>query len=257
MAILLFIIAHWYGSLFIQTFFHHRYAAHQMFTMSKGWEKTFTILSFFAMGASYLSARVYGILHRLHHAYADTENDPHSPKYDANPFAMMWRTKNIYHDILRDNMEIEERFTKDLPSFPSWERIADSWPVRLSWVAIYTAFYFFFATEWWMWMFLPIHYVMGPFHGLIINWFAHKVGYVNFKVDNTSTNLMAWDIFMLGEGYHNNHHKFSGRPNFAVKWFEFDPVYPFIALFNWLGIIKLKTVSKEVEIPAVSEKISA
>ena len=35
----------------------------------------------------------------MHHAYADTKEDPHSPKYDNNPFAMMWKTKNIYHQI--------------------------------------------------------------------------------------------------------------------------------------------------------------
>jgi stearoyl-CoA desaturase (Delta-9 desaturase) len=39
MYILIFFLAHWYLSLFSQTFFLHRYAAHQMFTMSKSWEK--------------------------------------------------------------------------------------------------------------------------------------------------------------------------------------------------------------------------
>lgn len=42
MSILAFFLAHWYLSLFAQTFFLHRYAAHQMFTMNKTWEKTFT-----------------------------------------------------------------------------------------------------------------------------------------------------------------------------------------------------------------------
>ena len=45
MAILIFFLAHWYLSLFAQTFFLHRYAAHQMFTMSKFWEKVFYFLS--------------------------------------------------------------------------------------------------------------------------------------------------------------------------------------------------------------------
>ena len=97
MAVILFFILHWYLSLFTQTFFMHRYSAHQMFTMSKGWEKFFYVVSFFFQGSSYLSPRAYGIMHRMHHAFADTEKDPHSPKYDHNFFAMMIRTKNIYN----------------------------------------------------------------------------------------------------------------------------------------------------------------
>lgn len=65
----------------------------------------------------------------------------------------------------------------------------------------------------------------------------HKYGYVSFKVNNTSKNLFPLDFLMLGEGCHNNHHKFGNRSNFGVKWFEFDPVYPFILLFLKLGII--------------------
>ncbi len=82
MIILIFFACHWYFSLFFQTFFHHRYSAHQMFTMSKTMEKVFIFLSWLTQGSSYLSPYSYGILHRLHHAYADTEQDPHSPKYD-------------------------------------------------------------------------------------------------------------------------------------------------------------------------------
>ena len=86
---------------------------------------------------------------------------------------------------------------------------------------------------------LPIHFVMSPIHGGIINWFAHKVGYRNYDVSDTSTNIFPIEIFMLGEALHNNHHKKSQSANFAQKWFEFDPVYPIILLFNRFGIIQL------------------
>jgi stearoyl-CoA desaturase (delta-9 desaturase) len=81
---------------------------------------------------------------------------------------------------------------------------------------------------------------MGPVHGAIINWFAHKYGYVNFQTSNTSRNLMPLDVFMLGEGYHNDHHKFPSSINFGVKWYEIDPVYPVIRVLSWVGIVKLR-----------------
>lgn len=240
MEILIFIITHWYLSLFCQTFFHHRYAAHKMFDMSKSWEKVFFIFSWITQGSSYLSPYAYGILHRMHHAYADTENDPHSPKYDNTLFAMMWRTKVTYSNIFYGNIEIEERFKKGVPEWLSFEKFANNWAVRLFWVACYTAFYIFFASEWWMYLFLPMHFVMGPLHGAVINWFAHKYGYINFKLDDTSKNFLPVDFLMLGESYHNNHHKYKGRPNFGIRWFEFDPVYPIIRLFDKLRIIQLR-----------------
>ena len=236
--------AHWYLSLFTQSFFNHRYAAHRMFTMKKGWEKFFYFLSFLFQGSSYLSPRAYGIMHLMHHAYADTELDPHAPKYDPNLFAMMWRTRINYNDIYENHVEIEPKFTKDLPDWKSFDRFASSGYIRLMWVVVYVLIYIALDAPWWLFPLILIHAVMGPFHGVIINWFAHSIGYINFKMKDTSRNLFPVDLIMLGEGLHNNHHKFGGRANFAVRKFEFDPLYPIIKVLDKINVIKLR---KQVE----------
>ncbi|NJL15432.1 MAG: acyl-CoA desaturase [Microscillaceae bacterium] len=240
MVIIIFFIVHWYLSLFSQTFFLHRYAAHRMFTMSKFWERFFYIFTFITQGSSYLSPYAYGILHRLHHAHADTKDDPHSPRHDHNLFSMMWRTKNVYSDILANRMDIDEKYKKDLPQWHAVDSLADRWWVRIMWGTVYFAVYWFFADMWWLWIFYPMQIVMGPLHGAIINWFAHKYGYINFKTEDTAKNLLPIDFLMMGESYHNNHHKFGSRPNFGYRWFEIDPVYPIILGLNALGIIRLR-----------------
>lgn len=242
MIILIFIIAHWYLSLFSQTFFLHRYAAHKMFNMSNFWEKMFFVFTYMTQGSSYLSPYAYGVMHRMHHAYADTEKDPHSPKYDKNLFSMMWRTKDEYTDIFNKKNTIEEKFTKDVPQWNSFEKMAHSWISRLLWIFAYTLFYIYFAHAWWVFLFLPMHFLMGPLHGAIINWFAHKYGYRNYSVSDTSMNLLPFDFLMFGEGYHNNHHKNGTRANFGVKWYELDPAYPIIKLLDFLKIIRLKKI---------------
>jgi stearoyl-CoA desaturase (delta-9 desaturase) len=83
--------------------------------------------------------------------------------------------------------------------------------------------------------------MMGPVHGAIINWFAHKYGYTNFKLNNTSRNLLPVDFLMLGESYHNNHHKYASSINFGVRWFEIDPMYWVIRFFGYLRIVKLRS----------------
>jgi stearoyl-CoA desaturase (delta-9 desaturase) len=240
MEIAIFFIAHWYLSLFMQTFFLHRYAAHKMFTMSPGWEKFFYTLTWIFQGSSFLSPYAYGVMHRLHHAHADTELDPHSPEYSKNLFDMMWKTKNYYTNILKRQDSLEPKYKKGVPNWEFMEKFGDSWISRLGWGVVYTLFYIKFATVWWVFLLLPIHYLMGPVHGVIINWYAHRYGYVNFKVNDTAKNLLPFDFLMMGESYHNNHHKYGGRANFGFKWHELDPSYPIIRFFSFLKIIKLK-----------------
>jgi stearoyl-CoA desaturase (delta-9 desaturase) len=244
--ILVFFFGHWYLSLFTQSFFNHRYAAHQMFTMSKLWEKVFFVLSWAFQGSSYLSPYTYGAMHRAHHAFADTEQDPHSPKFSKNLWDMMWKTKTIYSDMWNRRVPYNERFIKDLPHWWSFDKFADSWMSRLGWGIFYSLFYIYVISiyggnnYWFLYALLPIHFIMGPFHGAIINWFAHKFGYTNFKVSDTSTNLMPVDILMMGEGFHNNHHAYGADPNFGKKWFEIDPTYQVIKVLNTLSIIKVR-----------------
>lgn len=240
MAIIIFILVLWYGGLFFQTFFLHRYAAHQTFTMSKFMERLTYVLTWVFQGSSYLSAYGYGIMHRMHHAFADTEKDPHSPKYDKSLFAMMWKTKRIYQEINSGKIKVEERFISNVPQWKNFDLFASSMASRLLWGFGYISFFYFFATSWWQWLLLPIVFLMAPIHGAIINWFAHIYGYINFKVKDTSKNFLPFDFLMMGEAYHNNHHKRSTNPNFGVRWHEIDPTYIIMKVLDSLRIIRIK-----------------
>ncbi len=239
-AILIFFVAHWYLSLFFQTFFLHRYAAHKAFTMSPFMEKVVYILTWIFQGSNYLSPYGYGVMHRMHHAFADTENDPHSPTYDETIWNMMWKTKTIYSDIANKRIEVEKRFTEGVPNWVAFDKFARSWPSRLFWGILYVGFYVYFAPYWWLYLLLPVHFLMSPIHGAIINWFAHKYGYINFSVGDTSKNFLPVDFLMMGESYHNNHHKYGSRANFGgIRWHEIDPAFQVIRLLDKVGLIKL------------------
>jgi len=241
LVILTFFVAHWYLSLFFQTFFLHRYASHASFTMSPVTEKIFFVLTWIFQGSNYLSPYGYGVMHRMHHAFADTEQDPHSPKYDESIWKMMWKTKTFYSAIANHQYQAEERFTRGVPRWDSFDGFARSWVSRLIWGTLYTLVYLQFADQWWLWLFLPVQFLLSPIHGAIINWFAHKYGYRNFEVGDTSRNFLPVDFLMMGESYHNNHHKNGSRANFGgIRWHELDPTYQVIRVLNKLGVIKVK-----------------
>ncbi|MFA0963514.1 acyl-CoA desaturase [Roseivirga sp. BDSF3-8] len=247
MVIIIFFLLHWYLSLFCQSFFLHRYAAHKMFTMTRNWERFFYMFTYACQGSSYLSPRAYAILHRMHHAYSDTEKDPHSPHHAKNLFDMMWKTKNIYNAYLHEKDKAEPRFLKNVPDWKKMDRVGGSYVSRILWGTLYVAIYFFSITvfelpytHWAMYFLLPIHFLMGPIHGAIVNWSGHKYGYSNFDNKDKSRNSLILDILMLGELFQNNHHKLPSRPNFAVKWFEFDPTYPVVRILHVFRIIRLQ-----------------
>lgn len=236
--ILVFFVTHWLLSVFCQTFFLHRYGAHRMFSLSRGWERAFHLLTYLAQGPSYLDPRGYAILHRMHHAYSDTERDPHSPLYYSNALSMMWATKHRYDDYAYRRVAPEARFDGGCPEWPTLDRLGQSWPMRLVWCAAYIAVYVAFAPSAWFFLLLPAHFIMGPIHGAIVNWGGHKYGYRNFENTDQSRNTLVFDFLTFGELFQNNHHEFGMSPNFAVRRFEIDPAYPIIKLLEALGIVK-------------------
>jgi len=237
-AILTFFSTHWLISVFCQTFYLHRYGAHRQFELSPFWRRTFHLLTYLSQGASSLHPRGYAILHRMHHAYSDTPKDPHSPIHQPNILKLMWETKLRYDDFAYHRVTPEPRFDGGCPEWPLIDKLAQSWPMRIVWLAGYTAFYVAFAPSFWWYLLLPAHYVMGPIHGAIVNYGGHKFGYRNFQNPDHSKNTLIFDFLTLGELFQNNHHEFAMSPNFAVRRFEIDPAYLVIRVFAALGIVK-------------------
>jgi stearoyl-CoA desaturase (delta-9 desaturase) len=239
MYILIFFVSHWYLSLFSQTFYLHRYSAHKMFTMNKFWEKFFYLFTYLTQGASYLTPRPYAIMHRMHHAFSDTEKDPHSPHFFKEVMSMMKYTYKIFSGIHNNKLQFDAKFDRNFPEWKTVDWMANTWTSRLLFGTGYVIFYVYFATSWWMYFLLPIHFLMGPVHGAIVNWAGHKYGYRNFNENDHSKNTLIFDFLMLGELFQNNHHHAGARPNFAAKWWEIDPVYPIIKILDKVKIIKL------------------
>jgi stearoyl-CoA desaturase (Delta-9 desaturase) len=214
-----------------------------MFTMSKFWERFFYLLTYASQGSSYLSPKGYAILHRMHHAYSDTPKDPHSPHHTKNMFTMMLKTKDIYNNYTYGKEAVPMQFDRNYPVIDWVEKLGSSWFSRIGWGTLYVLFYVAFADYWWLYLLLPIHFLMGPVHGAIVNWSGHKYGYQNFNNNDQSRNSLVFDFLMMGELFQNNHHKLPKRANFGVKWYEFDPTYPVIRVLDWMKIIKLQRKS--------------
>jgi len=149
-------------------------------------------------------------------------------------------TAAVFNNLLTGVNVPDPEFTKDyLPAWDQMDRIASSTVSRVSFGLLYTAFYVVFAPSAWWYLLLPVHFVMGPVQGAIVNWCGHKYGYSNYNNGDHSKNSTPFGLFMMGELFQNNHHYNKDNANFARKWFEFDTTYIIMKGLHRMKIIRL------------------
>ena len=153
---------------------------------------------------------------------------------------MMWHTSLIFRSFNTGKQLPEKQFTQQyLPVWKKLDQFGNNLFTRLSFGLIYISFYIIFAPSAWWFLLLPIHFLMGPVQGAIVNWCGHKYGYSNFNNGDHSKNSSPWGFVMMGELFQNNHHHEKGNANFARRWFEFDMTYIIMRCLHNLKVIRL------------------
>lgn len=220
--------------------FLHRYASHQMYTTTKGWERVIYLLTWFTLGSSYLVPSAYGVMHRMHHKYSDTEKDPHSPHFFKDVFGMMLHTRAIFLGFTSGKNLPDTQFMQEyLPSWKKLDRIGHHFITRICFALCYVGIYVAYAPSLWWFLLLPFHFLMGPIQGAIVNWCGHKYGYCNYGSDDHSKNSTPFGLLLMGELFQNNHHHDRNNANFARRWFEFDMTYLLMKVLNRFRVIRL------------------
>ncbi len=70
-----------------------------------------------------------------------------------------------------------------------------------------------------------------------INSIAHLFGTRRFDTVDNSRNNFLLAIVTLGEGWHNNHHRFPSSARQGLLWWEIDVSYYILRMMQSLGII--------------------
>jgi stearoyl-CoA desaturase (delta-9 desaturase) len=86
------------------------------------------------------------------------------------------------------------------------------------------------------------------FHGTsCINSMAHLMGRRRFKTEDDSRNSFILAIITLGEGWHNNHHRYMSATRQGFYWWEIDITYYMLKGLSYTGFIRdLKPVPKSI-----------
>lgn len=80
-----------------------------------------------------------------------------------------------------------------------------------------------------------------------INSLAHTLGSRRFATRDSSRNNLALALLTLGEGWHNNHHRFPAAARQGFRWWEIDLTYYALRVLALTGLVwELKPVPAAV-----------
>jgi fatty-acid desaturase len=218
------------------TFGYHRCLAHRSFEFRYKWmERLFVTFGCcgFQMGPIWWCS-----IHRMHHKYSDTSQDPHDRTKGFWYSHITWLIHLDPHYTLPPKSEFYFDNVKDIYADPYY-RWLDKY-FFVPWICSLAAFYSIGAWPWVFWggiiPFLYHHHATW-----LVNSVTHRLGYRSFEtkpLTDRSTNNWLIGLLAIGEGWHNNHHAFpSSAKHGFFRWWELDLTYIVIVLFRNLGLV--------------------
>ncbi|HET6630744.1 MAG TPA: fatty acid desaturase [Woeseiaceae bacterium] len=218
------------------TLYLHRDQAHRALDLHPALRHFFR---FWIWCTSGMLTKEWVAVHRKHHAFCETPDDPHSPQIYGLKKVLL-EGAELYR-AEKNNKETLEKFGRGAPD--DW--IERNVYLRFPWggiVLVVLADLLLFGVP--GITIIAIQMVSMPlFAAGVINGLGHHSGYRNFECDDAATNLLPWGILVGGEELHNNHHAFPTSAKFSVRRWEFDIGWLYISIFRALGLARVKKVA--------------
>ena len=221
----------------------HRYFTHRSFEAS---EPVKVLLAVAGSMAAQGPIVFWVATHRLHHAFADTDRDPHSPR-PIGPGA--WgRTKGLWHGhagwLFRVQKSDWSRQTRDWLADRRIMKI-NAWyfptvllgivaPAIVGGLVTYSVHGFVGGMLW------------GGFARIFaldqatwaVNSLGHTIGNREFPLRDGSRNIGALAPPTMGGSWHNNHHARPGLAQTRRHWWQLDVAGDFIRILDRVGLAR-------------------
>jgi stearoyl-CoA desaturase (Delta-9 desaturase) len=227
-SVVLFGVLYSVRSLFV-TAGYHRYFSHRSYKLNRFWQAVF---AFQAQASAQKGVLWWAAKHRQHHRHADTPLDVHSPRQGFVWSHVGW--------ILCDQHKATDYETvKDLARYPELR-----WLNRHDRIAAIAYGVGAFLIGGWSGL------VVGFFWSTVLLWHstflvnsaAHVFGRRRYDTPDTSRNSLLIALATMGEGWHNNHHRYQASARQGFFWWELDLTWYVLKALSWIGVVRdLKT----------------
>ena len=224
--------------VFALTAGYHRYFSHKTFKTSRAFQFVLAVLG---TTAAQRDPLWWASHHRMHHQTADTDADPHSPKHHGFWWAHIgWVLKRQLSETdfsrVREFAKYPELvWLNRHPYAPALAFAALLLGLGAALDAVFPAlgvsgpqflFYGFFLST------VAVYHVT-----FCINSVAHLYGKKRFDVADESRNNWVLGLIAMGEGWHNNHHRYSVCARQGFTWWELDLSYLALRGLQWVGLV--------------------
>jgi stearoyl-CoA desaturase (delta-9 desaturase) len=222
------------------TIFLHRAQAHRGLELHPAISHFFRFWLWLTTG---MVTKEWVAIHRKHHAFVETPDDPHSPQTRGIRTVLLQGTE-LYRAEAKNQETLEKYGTgtpddwleRNVYTRFSWEGVGlmlvlnvllfgplglTIWAIQMAWIPVTAA---------------------G-----IINGLGHFWGYRNFSTEDASTNIIPWGIVIGGEELHNNHHAYGTSAKLSSQWYEFDLGWAYIRGLEVLGLAKVRKVAPRIK----------
>ena len=204
---------------------YHRLLTHGGFKTPKWMEYFLTFCGTLGLQSG---AITWVTTHRIHHAYTETENDPHSPRGGTFWSHIGWIMQGTAQN---QTEETKKRFAPDLMKDKVHVFMNDYY-----WITPIIGAVILFAIGGWSMVLWGtfLRQVIGWHSTWLVNSATHLWGTRRFETHDDSRNNGLIAALTFGEGWHNNHHANPRSAKHGLTWYEFD--------VNWLQIKALEKI---------------
>jgi stearoyl-CoA desaturase (delta-9 desaturase) len=234
--------------MFAITGAYHRYFSHRTYKTSRFFQ---FVLALWGTSCGQQGPLWWAAHHRHHHKYSDTDQDIHSAKLRG----LWW--SHVGWILCKKYAATNEEAVKDLAKYPELR-----WINKYHGIApfILAASIFFFGSflqhtapslhtnglQMLAWGFFTSTTVL--YHGTFsINSLAHMIGKRRFATGEESKNSLILSLITMGEGWHNNHHRYPYSERQGIYWWEIDMSHYVLRFFSWFGLVwDIKTHPEEI-----------
>lgn len=231
-------VALYFIRMFAITAFYHRYFSHKSFKTNRFWQFCFAVLG---NSATQRGPLWWAAHHRKHHKHSDEHDDLHSPvKHGFWWSHMGWFTCDAAfktdYAIVKEWARFPElrflnRFDILVPIILGISLFATGELLSAYAPELNTNGFQLFV---WGYCISTVLLAHGTF---TINSLCHTWGTRRFKTKDDSRNNFWLALITLGEGWHNNHHRFAVSAKQGFYWWEIDISYYLLKLMSKFGMI--------------------
>lgn len=175
-------------------------------------------------------------VHRKHHRFCETPQDPHSPNVYG-----IWRVlfggAGLYVTAKQDKKMVEQ-FGVGTPDDWIEKNLYSRYQIHGVILLLIMNTLLFHGWGIVIWL---VQMAWIPFWAAgVVNGLGHWWGYRNTNTKDSSTNILPIGIIIGGEELHNNHHDSPASPKLSQKWWEFDAGWMWLTILRKMHLAKLK-----------------